>query len=118
LGFCSLGGLDPLWNVPGIRMLKMLQLQRVSWMQPALWALVFAVALALICKTFRGGRLLAWGLVAIQLFVVISAEQREHQESRLTFTEFFSPGLFRDIRDFIGKPQGNYRVASLGLYPS
>ncbi len=92
--------------------------QRLSWLQPAAWTLVFAAALAVICEAFRGGRLVAWGLVAMQLFVVISAGQHEHQEPRLTFAEFFSPGLFGDIRDFIGRSQASYRVACLGLYPA
>ncbi len=118
VGVCSFRGFESLLNASGIQVLKMLQLQRLTWMQAALWTLVFAAALAVISVAFRGGRFVACGLVLMQLLVVISAQQHEHREQRLTFAEFFSPALFGDIREFIASPPGSYRVASLGLYPT
>jgi hypothetical protein len=117
-GVCSFRGFESLLDASGIPVLKMLQLQRLNWMHAALWTLVFAVALAMISEAFRGGRFLVFGLVVSQLIVAISAQQREHQQQRLTFAEFFSTNLFHDIREFIASPPANYRVASLGLHPA
>jgi hypothetical protein len=111
-------------DAPGFRAVKMLQLQRLNWLHAALWALVFAVSLATISTAVRRGwlrvlgQLAALGLIAMQLAVAIATQYCEHREQRLTFAEFYSPGIFRDIRDFIGAPPAEYRVASLGLHPA
>ncbi|MCK4695469.1 MAG: hypothetical protein KAT74_06890, partial [Candidatus Cloacimonetes bacterium] len=36
----------------------------------------------------------------------------------ITYKEFFSEKLFYEINDFIGRPQNEYRVVSLGIHPS
>jgi len=36
----------------------------------------------------------------------------------ITFSKFYSEDLFDQVNDFIGKPQKEYRVVSLGLHPS
>ncbi|SFC00739.1 hypothetical protein SAMN05443252_101421 [Bacillus sp. OV322] len=38
-----------------------------------------------------------------------------HQPS---FREFYAEEQFRDIKNYIGKPQSSYRVASIGIHPS
>jgi hypothetical protein len=117
-GICSSRAFAVLMDLPGFRALKMLQLQRLNWMHAALWGLVFAVALATISAALPHGRWVALGLVAMQVAVAISAQCHEHREPRLTFAEFYSPGLFREIRDSIDAPPADYRVASLGLHPA
>ena len=38
-------------------------------------------------------------------------------EERISFHQFYSPELFAEIKDHIGKPQQSYRVVSLGMHP-
>jgi hypothetical protein len=54
----------------------------------------------------------------MQIAVVVSAQYAEQQRQRLTFAEYFSPALFREVRDYIAARPTDYRVASLGLAPS
>jgi hypothetical protein len=35
-----------------------------------------------------------------------------------SYREFYSPDLFKKIRDYIGKPSETYRVVSIGLHPA
>jgi hypothetical protein len=117
-GLCFSRAFTVLMDLPGFRALKMLQLQRLNWLHAALWTLVFAVSLRTIWTGVPLGRFVAWGLVAAQVAVALFAQYREHSQQPLTFAEFYSPGLFRDVRDFIGAPAANYRVASLGMHPA
>jgi hypothetical protein len=117
-GFCASTQFTAMLNSPGMRSIKMLQFQRLNWMHAALWTVVFAVSLAIIFKSFTGSRFLVLALITAQLLIAIFALRAEHSEQQLTIAEFYSPSLFTEIRDFIGKPQADYRVASLGIYPS
>jgi hypothetical protein len=117
-GFCSSRPFVAILNSPAGGSVRTLQLHRLNLLHPALWTLVFAVTLAMLSTALAGGRWVAAALVVVQLFVVVAAERREHEQQKLTFAEFFSPALFRDIRDFIARPPENYRVVSLGLNPS
>lgn len=35
-----------------------------------------------------------------------------------TFREFYASEQFKEIKEYIGRPQDSYRVASIGLHPS
>jgi hypothetical protein len=118
VGICDLPGFIRLLDMPGLRLFKMLQLNRLYWAHGALWAVAFAVALTMIYSAFRGGRLVAIGLILMQLATAIYAQRLLQQEQPLRFAEFFSSALFANIREFIGDSQANYRVASLGMHPS
>ena len=117
-GICSSRAFAALMDVPSFRALKMVQLQRLNWFHAALWTLVFAASLAIIASALPRGRFIVWGLAAMQAGVAISGQYAEHQQQPLTFAEFYSPGLFREIRDYIGVPAADYRVASLGMHPA
>jgi hypothetical protein len=127
-GFYSWSATKQLIDATGISLLRTIQFQRVHWLHPFLWSLVFAFALAAIAKRFRFGVFLAVLLVISQAAMAgrahnaLNREQyhtcRENPKLRLNFGEFFSAPLFAEIRDYIGRPQSQYRVVSLGMYPS
>ncbi len=106
----------------------MLQFQRVHWLHPFLWSLAFAFAAAVISRKSRAGVFVAVLLIVLQVGMVIRAGQAHNYDQvhschgnpewRLTFSEFFSAPLFAEIKNYIGRPQNEYRVASLGMYPS
>jgi len=85
----------------------------VHWLHPVLWGIGFACALQHIVLKVRSGPVLAGGLLALQLLWLAQGIR----EDKLSFQEFFSPQLFTEIRDHIGKPQQTYRVVSLGMFP-
>ncbi len=112
----------------GIPTLRMLQWKRVFWLEPLCWSMAFAFAMAFLARQSRvglGGSVL---LILCQIFVVLQTDwslNYDQEESasqtsgfRLSCSEMFSPPLFNEIRDYIGKPQSEYRVVSLGMYPS
>lgn len=44
--------------------------------------------------------------------------EEEHIDGFASIDEFYQPKLFAEIADSIGEKQENYRVVSVGLYPS
>ena len=93
--------------------LRVFQYDRVHYLHPAFWGVVFACALEQVALKVRSGRALASGLLALQLMWLAQGIREE----RISFHQFYSPELFAEIEDYIGKPQPSYRVASLGLHP-
>jgi hypothetical protein len=107
--------------------LKMIQLQRFYWLLPFVQYLAFMVALQIFVRARL--RVLAMILLAIQICLLgfyfnyntkqcVKEYILNKQVSALSYDEFYSPDLFKDIKNYIGKPQTEYRVASLGLNPA
>ena len=102
----------------GSALLREFPFQRIHWLHPLLWTLALACALALLLRLERWGKLLVAGLIGLQLAVVLRADYYAQFAQPLSYRQFFSPRLFAEIKDFIGKPPQEYRVVSLGLYPA
>lgn len=100
-------------------MLKSLHLSRVAWVEPLLWYACFALVLERLARGLRGGVPLAVGLIALQLAVPFFSHEfyGQRKELGMTYREFFSPELFREIREHVGRPLDSYRVVSIGLPP-
>jgi len=113
-GMARWHGTAKLIDASHIKLLRAFRYERVHWFHPTLWGIVFACALEQIVLKVRSGRAFAGGLLAIQL---IWLAQGIHEE-RISFHQFYSPELFAEIRDHIGKPQQSYRVVSFGMHPS
>lgn len=103
----------------GLPLLRMFNFHRFQWFQPLLFGIAFAIALQLLARRGRAGRRIAWGLVVCQLGVLVwsSDPLRVEREAGLTWREFYSPALFAELRDYIGRPTSAYRIASFGLMP-
>jgi hypothetical protein len=110
-----------------IEFLKQIQLQRFYWLLPPLYyVLLFLVLYEILKKTNK--RLLVFGILIVQFLIVIHVNTNWRQVIKtrvlgrnteiLTFNQFYSSGLYRDIKAYIGKDQTKYRVASLGLHPA
>ena len=126
--------------------LSSFQADRIYWLYPVLWYLVFACILFLITQPLHSfspvtenktrayqkyAPLIARSILCCMLLV--PSFQTIYQNSiladnvkaictgnqdRTTWAQFFGEDLFDNIRDFIGRPQAEYRVVSVGLYPS
>lgn len=113
-GLATWHGTGQLIQSSHIGILKTFQYDRVHYLHPALWGIVFAAALEHIVLKVRSGRILAGSLLAIQLVWLAQGIREE----RISFHQFYSSELFAEIKDHIGKPEHSYRVVSLGMHPS
>ncbi len=107
---------------------------RLYWVSPFIWYCIFFLSLITIYKYQKFGRptkgILIFSLLFIQIFVnlVHDPEYSNYLNRFLTFSnvtsedisyrQFFSEDLFNKIKDTIGEPQKDYRVASIGIHPS
>lgn len=106
---------------------------RFYFLHPLLWYVIFALSLLLLSPLrFRKvnlGKLFTIVIVAIQLFYLLSRNQELKvnvkkvlqfpvTQERLSFKEFYSPRLFKEISNFISTPQEEYRVVNIGIHPS
>jgi hypothetical protein len=122
-GFSDWGAIGSIKG--SIDLLNMLQM-RFYWLNPLLWYLIFPLSLAFIFKEVKHGKQLVPVLLLVQIIflfayhgpVTQSGGLGELADDQMSYGDFFSVPLFQEIRDYIGKPQSDYRIASLGMYPS
>jgi hypothetical protein len=99
--------------------IRMYNFHRLHWFHMPLFAIAFAYALHGIELRARRGRFLVMALLIAQASWVLfnSDAASEFRKSGLTFREYYSESLFRDIRESIGSPPSRYRVVSFGMTP-
>lgn len=104
-------------------------LERVSWLYPLLWMMLFAVSLAYLMKNSRLGSSLVLLIFSFQLALNISKHEilvtslsiksgSLKIEKDPTFKTFFASKQFSEIANYIGKDKNSYRILSLGIHPS
>lgn len=146
VGYCvCAAGFYALWNWYPVAELRgrlgglfvSFQADRFYWLYPCMWYLLFGFILWFIydlCKNSRASRtvgMLLAGCLTLNLFLNINGQnnqsvnnqkllgiQSDRQMSYTTWEEFYSEELFADIKEYIGREQSEYRVGSIGLYPS
>jgi hypothetical protein len=102
---------------------------RIHWIHPFLWYVIFALSLSII-KNIRYGALLIFTLILLQAnwnFIHSDVHQQlegsinimnNRPSKLLTYKRFYSEKLFSEIKEYIGRPQNEYRVVSIGLAPA
>ena len=110
-----------------ISFLRTIQLQRFYWLLPPLfYILLFLVLDKLVVK--KKGVYIVSLILLFQFSYVASRNATFRQiiktkilgseSGMITFKEFYSPDLYAEINQYIGKTQDTYRVASIGLQPA
>lgn len=133
-GFYYWAGLIPVKEK--IPFLKMFHLDRFFFLHPLIWYLIFALSLSIIYKTKHGKNLVLIFIVFQIYYVLINNNEANNlwqsnakaayykitgmslDANALTYKNFFSENLYKEIKDYIAVPQRDYRVVSIGLYPS
>jgi hypothetical protein len=106
-------------------------MRRFFWLSAVLWYLLFAVSLGTLYRKAKGGKYLVYALLLLQILYLftfcgqswydITAYQAGGTgvlfSDQPSFEEYYSEELFAAVRDYIGTPQEEYRVASIGLHP-
>jgi hypothetical protein len=117
LGFWKWEGWLPLKE--RVELLRTFNWSRFHYLHPMLWHVAFAQSLLLAWRELpRPWRTaLPSALLALQVGYCVwsSDELAERRAGNPGFRAFYSPELFEEIRDFIGRDQATYRVASLGI---
>ena len=103
-----------------VDILRTFEFSRFHWLYPLLWYLIFALALCKIAQSIRWGKAIVLLLIMAQcVFLFYSSNWvSEFIARHPTYSQFYSVGLFEDIKNYIGADQDSYRVASIGLHPS
>ncbi|MBN1326978.1 MAG: hypothetical protein JW996_03415, partial [Candidatus Cloacimonetes bacterium] len=117
-----------------IPLLNSFDLQRIDGLKPLLWYIIFAMILVFYSGIKRGRIIVAVLLITQVLYSftlkekvfnemainwkLISRKVRHKQTDIMSWREFYSPGLYGEIADYIGEEQSEYRVISLGLHPA
>jgi hypothetical protein len=93
---------------------------RFHFLRPLVIYVSFALALSILTRLSKEWKSLAMAFLGMQimLLVTFNEEIRYRSLGAPSFKQFYSEHLFGEIRDYIGKPQSSYRVASIGLHPA
>lgn len=108
------------------------QVDRFYWLYPCLWFILLGLVLffvehtrirerwkKIICTFILVGTFLnvySGGTIKANVDKLIFENDRV--DGYETWTRFYSEDLFEKIKEYIGKPCTEYRVGSIGLYPS
>ncbi|MGJ9457551.1 DUF6044 family protein [Oceanobacillus sp. CF4.6] len=93
---------------------------RIHFLDPAIWYISFALAIAILWRYLKYGRVLVCLLVITQCLNLfgLTEELKYKDFNTPTFAEFYSEDLFDEVADYIGKDQSEYRVVSIGMHPT
>ena len=110
-----------------------LNLERVAWLYPLLWFILYGISLTYISKKLEVGKYLVVLLIAGQITyqfayheLIVSAFSFKEGEKKgelvlkvdPSYPNFYAEKQFVEIEKFIGQDKSKYRVLSLGLHPS
>ncbi|GAB2519891.1 DUF6044 family protein [Spirosoma aerophilum] len=104
---------------------RVFQFDRFYFLLPTLWFLLFGLALRQFRANSVWNRLFLAGQFV--LMIVANKEWRINvgkmtgyvtEAEQPSFRAFFAEKQFAQIRNYIGKPQSDYRVICLGMHPS
>jgi hypothetical protein len=99
---------------------------RFFWLNPILWYIIFGISLLILSGLKYGKAIVSFLIIGqiLFLFTIYNIEYRNRLglknriHSTLTYRQFYSENLFRQIDEFIGKPKEDYRIVSLGIHPA
>ncbi|MDP4266319.1 MAG: DUF6044 family protein [Bacteroidota bacterium] len=115
-----------IWLGNDFFLFKIFQGNRFYHLLPFCWIILFAISLKIIAKQKILNPLVIL-LVLGQLFIELKSDKELSNNIKLlkgnkidepTYSEFFSPSLFHEIQQYIGKPQKDYKVVSIGMFPN
>ncbi|WP_409288196.1 DUF6044 family protein [Peribacillus sp. SCS-37] len=91
---------------------------RFHFLRPMILYIIFAESLRILWVHRMASQRAAALFIILQTAVLGIFNDEVIYRSKPTVKEFYAEEVFRDIKDYIGRPQEEYRVASLGLHPA
>jgi hypothetical protein len=113
------------------QLLNAFDFSRFYWFNPFLWYVIFALALVIMSK-IKWGKTLATLFIVFQLLYMFVNYNWEYRyllgikssfagsplAYSLSYKEYYAENQFKEIREYINKPQQDYRVVSIGMQPA
>lgn len=91
---------------------------RFHFLRPLIIYLGFALGLKIIIQNFASLRPIVYFFIAGQMFVLFAFNDEIIHHGKPTVKQFYAEELFAEIKDYIGLPVEDYRVASIGIHPA
>jgi hypothetical protein len=90
---------------------------RFHFLRPLILYILFAIGLKILWNEKMLRKAVPW-LVAGQIILLLFTNEEMVYHKKPSVREFYAEQQFGAIKDYIGKPQDSYRVASIGLHPA
>jgi len=121
-----------------VSILRVINWSRFHWLTPFLWYMLFALSIKMLLPKIKNLFIQTSLYISIllQLFIVLynNNELKDNyfkiaqnfyprnphlkkETTAINFKQFYDEKLFFEIKKYIGLPQSEYRVISLGIYP-
>lgn len=91
---------------------------RFHFLRPLVIYVSFALALKIIWQNTKEFRPIIYFSLIAQLIILGLFNEEVYYREKPSVKEFYAEELFSQIRDHIGRPVQDYRVASVGLHPA
>lgn len=91
---------------------------RYHFLRPLIVYLLFAMSLKIISSYLKNWRRVGLILVIAQILIVSFCNEEILFRNKPTVKEFYAVEQFNNIKEYIGIPQDEYRVASIGIHPA
>ncbi|MDP4163670.1 MAG: DUF6044 family protein [Bacillota bacterium] len=103
-----------------VSLLNTFNFARFHFLRPIVIYLLFATGSLILWKLGRKWKVLVKVCLLLQIVVLFFGNPEVYYSYVHTpsFKEFYAVKQFDDIKNYIGKPQSSYRVASIGLHPA
>ncbi|NAS12860.1 DUF6044 family protein [Poritiphilus flavus] len=95
-----------------------IQLQRFHFLHPMAWYILLALALSVIVRWQRLGKVLIIAILGFQFLFIVDKHEIRTESGQPSFKQFFAESLFQEVREFIPEAAEDYRVISVGIHPS
>jgi hypothetical protein len=90
---------------------------RFHYLRPGIIYVLFAISLRIIWNLGKWGRGAAGIMIAAQLYMLIPTNEQINYSDDPSYKQYFAQQEFSDIKKYIGLPQSQYRVVSIGIHP-
>ena len=102
------------------RFIEMFHFSRFNNLQPFVWYVLMAYSVSILVRKVRFATPFLVVLIAFQVVMAFNHRTFQIAVSRqaVTYDNFYAVDMFKKIKEYIGLPQSQYRVVSLGIYPA
>ncbi len=91
---------------------------RYHFLRPMVIYVLFAISLKILWEYGSGWKRITLLFIAAQLLVLGAFNEEIVYKKKPSFQEFYAEKQFEEIKTYIGLPQNEYRVASIGIHPA
>lgn len=91
---------------------------RFHFLRPLIIYIGFALGLRIMLQYYDSLRPIVYFFLAAQILVLFAFNDEVIHSRKPTVKEFYAVEQFQEIKEFIGKPVEEYRVASIGIHPA